>query len=214
MNEGPGRSLRSPPPHPVRRPAMKPVRETPSKLLAKNPYWVLDCWPTARGNQLIPQRASQKAIPLVVAQSRVLNRTKARNGVRGMKTRIPLPRGKERKRGKPHPKINLGITFRDSRRLTKQVIDSTLWNFKRRLKYKSDNTYAMILQLSSLLVGTVFQSSYVYHATLPYVGWLPGYANVRIKPNIRATRLLIEQILHCRSNAPLRRICNVINTRG
>jgi hypothetical protein len=131
-----------------------------------------------------------------------------------LKTRILLPKVRKRKRKNPPTKINVGKMFRSSRELNKQTIDSTLWNFKQRLKLKSDNTFAMMLQLSSLLTGIIFRSSYAYHATLPYIGWLPGYIYIRCKPNLCATRLLIEQVLHCRSNAPLDRILKVINSRG
>lgn len=204
--------MRSPPPKPVQSPAMLPVRETPLEPPILNPFRVLDCWPLAREGSQIPPGVTNANT--AQAQSQVLIKTRARNRNREMKTRILLPKGRKRKRGSPHPKINLGKMFRDSRKLNKNTIDSTLWNFKQRLKLKSDNTFAMILQLSSLLTGTVFRSSYVYHATLPYIGWLPGYVYVRCKPNLSATRLLIEQVLHCRSNAPLGRILEVINSRG
>lgn len=204
------------PSQPHQRSAQAPTREMSLKLLERNPFRVLASWPSARAEQIVPPGILHASTSLSQMQSVVLKRTNAQNQHRVATHRVPIPkgRGSGRKKGDVRRLPNLTSSFRESRKLTKQVIDTTLWNFYHRSKLKSDNTFAMMQQLSCLLVGTVFQTRYVYHATIPYIGTLPGYCRVQRQPNFASIRLLIKQILHCRSTAPLERIVHVINSRG
>lgn len=109
------------------------------------------------------------------------------------------------------PDIDLGPQFRNSERLSLEQAHSTLWKFKQRLKKKNDDTYAMMCRLSTLVKGVIIETHYYHHGTEPYLGHVPGFAKVKRKPNFYATRLIIEQILHCKNNGPIGRICNIIN---
>jgi hypothetical protein len=102
------------------------------------------------------------------------------------------------------------IAINIQRPLRNQV-EFTLWNFKHRLKKKDDRTYAMMCRLSTLVVGSVLRTNYVYQGCVPYCGYIPGYVRILGKPNFQATRLFINQILHCKNNAPIQLIMKVIN---
>jgi hypothetical protein len=86
-----------------------------------------------------------------------------------------------------------------------------LWNFKQRLKKKDDNTYAMMLRLQNIVVGTIMRTNYVYRGSAPYMMVMPGFALISGKPDFHATVLLIKQILHCNTNASYEKIIKIIN---
>jgi hypothetical protein len=116
------------------------------------------------------------------------------------KERIALP-VKDTMRGR-----NLGVVAKGMTQLTKQHVNSLLRSFKQCLKKKDDRSYAMMCRLSTLLVGSIFRTEYVYRECAPYCGHSSGYVRIMGKPSFAATRLIIEQILQCKSNAPIRLI--------
>jgi hypothetical protein len=127
------------------------------------------------------------------------------------KRKVRLPR---KERNERNTKTNLGIVAAEMQQLTKQHVDSLLSKFKQCLKKKDDRSYAMMSRLGTLLVGSIFRTEYVYQGCQPYCGYVPGYVRVLDKPSFFATRLIIEQILHCRNNAPIRLIEKVINQQS
>lgn len=126
--------------------------------------------------------------------------------------RVNLVRPPRQKGAKP--KINFGRGFQH---LTKpkefSFIHYTLCNFRIRRKRKDQETYAMMCRLSQLLVNVVFTTDYVYGGTLEYLDKVPGYVRIGRKPDFTATALLLKQVLLCRSNAPVSRLCMVINNQ-
>lgn len=145
-----------------------------------------------------------KALPLANRMQALLNEGARRTKRR--RERVPLPLKKEKNK---ENKINLSqcLNYPPPREVRKTV----LRNFKRRLKKKSDETYAMMCRLSTLIKGVIFKTHYVHHGSEEFVSCAPGYVRIEGKPSFQATRLLIENILHCRSNAPIGRIVEVIN---
>lgn len=108
--------------------------------------------------------------------------------------------------------VNVGKSFKHTKVPDRDRIKLTLSVFKQRLKTKDERTYAMMTRLQNILVGTIFRTEYVFHGASPYVGVCPGYAKVRKKPSFEATRLLVTQILHCRSNIPIQWVERIINS--
>jgi hypothetical protein len=108
-------------------------------------------------------------------------------------------------------KVNLGRYYVPSLLARKQAERVTRM-FRHKVKQKDRRSYTMLMRLSNLLTGIVFETSYVFYGTLDYVSKIPGYARVWRKPNISATCLLINQVLRCKTNAPLREIVQVINS--
>jgi hypothetical protein len=123
------------------------------------------------------------------------------------KERVNLP---PRNRVVQKEKINLGAMASNLKRLQKKHVSALLRNFKQCLKKKDDRTYAMMSRISTLLVGVIFETEYVYRGCIPYCGTVPGFVRILKKPNFLATRLIIEQILYCRSNVPIGLIEKVI----
>lgn len=92
------------------------------------------------------------------------------------------------------------------------MIDTTLWNFKQRLKEKSNRSYKMMCLLQDFIEGVIFKTHYVYCGTEPYLRLYPGFVKVVRKPSFLATRLIVKQILHCDCNDNLIEIVKVINS--
>jgi hypothetical protein len=109
------------------------------------------------------------------------------------------------------PLRDRGSDFSSSNSLCKRELEHTLWNFKHRLKKKDDRTYAMMQRLGCIVVGCFYETDYAYHGTLEFCSKKPGGVKVVKKPSFFATRLIIKQILHCRTNANKKIIARIIN---
>lgn len=107
---------------------------------------------------------------------------------------------------------NRGSSFSSNNHLNRMVINTTLWNFKQRLKLKNDSSYAMMCKLQNILKGVVFKTHYVYHGIVPYIRTYPGYVRVSRKPSFAATRLIVKHVLHCMTNNIQKEIVKVINS--
>lgn len=107
-------------------------------------------------------------------------------------------------------KTNLGPAIRWAPMLEKSRRDVVLRRFRQCLKAKCARTHEMLYRLSKILLNCVIRTSYVHVGTAPYVRCAPGYVKVWSQPSFFATRMLIYQILHCRTDSPIERICQVI----
>jgi len=68
------------------------------------------------------------------------------------------------------------------------------------LKTKSHKQKSLLENLQTALRGVVFETSFVYVSTSKYLRSAGGLVQVYKTPNLGATRLLLLQILRCRSN--------------
>lgn len=158
----------------------------------------------------LPNAQVLERVRLVNYQREVLNRQIRRE--RKRKEKIPLPNCPRKGRRKENKKINLGKSFSTGRKLNQSLAHYTLYNFKQRLKKKDDNSFAMLCRLSTILVGVSIKTHFYYQCTGLYCSSAPGWLRIDKKPNLRATCSLVEQILHCRTNANQNLIARIINS--
>jgi len=201
------------PPNQVEEPSMR--ESYLSKLVQERPLhasrFVNQSVATNAQRAAVTQRVPQEAMHRARNRQHQIQRvTLNRDHLKQLSVRrvIPVPC---RRNGVNVRKQNLRLRTRIFHRLCKSHNDALIRNFKQRLKRKDYRSYAMMCRLSTLLVGTVYETQYIYRGCVPYCGYIPGFVRIAAKPNFRATRLFIEQVLHCRSNALIERIRMVID---
>lgn len=208
MNEGQGKPSRSS----NGRPRIPPInRKETGRVLDRVQMSLRSQKPqTTQGSQWDVQRNPKHSSilereNLILNQVMTLNRSIKKKVRRREKVPLPAPKG-------PGTKRNLGSSFFSRSNISDYVLHYTLYNFKSRLKKKDDRTYAMMTRLSSLIVGVHFETKYVYHGAQLYCSSGHGCARIDSKPNFWHTRLFIEQILQCRTNANKKLIARIINS--
>lgn len=164
----------------------------------------------SEGSDCHPQISYHKK--LISTQSQAVRTETQRRKGRRLKLPPPAIPKRGNVKGKEKPKINFGPEF-STMKSPKNFghIDITLRNFRQRRKRKDHESYAMMSRLSSLLVNVVFATSYVHVGTAEFLDHVPGYVRIGRRPNFAATALLLKQVLLCRCNGPITRLCRVIN---
>jgi hypothetical protein len=80
----------------------------------------------------------------------------------------------------------------------------------RLLRHKTDSSYRILTQVQELLIGTVYESEFYYHACSPYLRGRAGKLLVSRKPSLGSSRLILTQLLRVKSNFPWKRLESVI----
>jgi hypothetical protein len=168
--------------------------------------------PREVGHTNLKNKSIEVAKSAVAYYKKEFWRTKTRNNVThhvhlGNKIRVNLPPS----RYKISQSKNLGPPVKD--RPLKKCCEGLriMRDFNSVMKSKGDKSLVMITRLSSILVGTTFKSNYFYLDCTPFVMFKSGHVLINQRPSIRATRLLLEQVLFCNSNADLNRIQHAIS---
>lgn len=78
------------------------------------------------------------------------------------------------------------------------------------LQQKTDRSFEILTQVQGLLVGTVYESEFFYHACSPYLRGCAGKILVSRKPSLGSSRLILTQLLRVKSNFPWKRLEAVI----
>lgn len=76
----------------------------------------------------------------------------------------------------------------------------------RLLREKTGESFRILSEAQSLLVGTAFESEFYYHACSPYLRGRAGKLLVSRKPSLGSSRLILTQLLRVRSNFPWERL--------
>jgi hypothetical protein len=128
-------------------------------------------------------------------------------------TANPKGRASERKELRyPKRGHNYGRHFNRSHlRPVKTDVKSIIDSFNKMVKQRDKRSFDAIKKLSTLLEGITFESAYAFIGTSNYLQHVPGYYIVISKPDFHATRLLLPQILRCKSNVKLDRLVKVID---
>jgi len=74
------------------------------------------------------------------------------------------------------------------------------------LQQKTDKSYQILAKAQDLLVGTIYESVFYYHACSPYMKGAAGKLLVSRKPSLGAARLILTQLLRVRSSFPWERL--------
>jgi hypothetical protein len=80
----------------------------------------------------------------------------------------------------------------------------------RLLRDKTDESFRVLNVVQDLLIGTVFESEFYYHACSPYLRGRAGKLLVSRKPSLGSSRLILTQLIRVRSNFPWKRLESVI----
>jgi hypothetical protein len=78
------------------------------------------------------------------------------------------------------------------------------------LQQKTDKSFRILSIVQDLLVGTVFESEFYYHACSPYLRGRAGKLLVSRKPSLGSSRLILTQLRRGKSNVPWERLESVI----
>jgi hypothetical protein len=70
------------------------------------------------------------------------------------------------------------------------------------LQQKTDRSFRILTRVQDLLVGTIFESKFFYHATAPYLRACSGKLLVSRKPSLGTSRLFLTQLLRVKSSFP------------
>jgi len=80
----------------------------------------------------------------------------------------------------------------------------------RLLREKTDESYRILSVVQGLLIGTVYESEFFYHACSPYLRGRAGKLLVSRKPSLGSSRLILTQLIRVKSNFPWKRLESVI----
>lgn len=70
------------------------------------------------------------------------------------------------------------------------------------VKRKDDKSLRTLKMIGELLEGTTFRSSFVYHSATPYLRHADDLVQIYRKPSIGQIRLLLHQLLRCKTSFP------------
>jgi hypothetical protein len=76
----------------------------------------------------------------------------------------------------------------------------------RMLKQRTDQSFRFLTKCQGLIKGTAFETDFLYLLATPYFRFARGMVMCYRTPNLGATRLIMQQILRCRSNFPWGRL--------
>jgi hypothetical protein len=80
----------------------------------------------------------------------------------------------------------------------------------RMLQRKTDNSFRVLTRVQDLLIGTVLESKFYYHACAPYLKACAGKLLISRKPSLGSSRLILTQLLRVKSNFPWGRLESII----
>lgn len=74
------------------------------------------------------------------------------------------------------------------------------------LKQRTDKSLEFLTKCQGLLIGTAYETNFIYLLAGPYLRHARGMVMCYRTPSLGATRLILQQILHCRNNFPWERL--------
>jgi hypothetical protein len=120
---------------------------------------------------------------------------------RKRKAKCPTPRNPV---NRPHP--NLGRVMKEFPLVRIRPKGPLCGIVARILRQKTDESFRTLEVVQDLLVGSVFESEFYYHACSPYLRGRAGKLLVSRKPSIGSSRLILTQLLRVKSNFPWERL--------
>lgn len=113
---------------------------------------------------------------------------------------------KTKRSGDKSRRSNLGPTMKRHPLDTKRPKGTQCVLISKILRDKSHRGNRFVEHVQRLLKGTIFETDFVYVSCTPYLRTAEKFVVVNSTPSMGQTRLLLHQILRCRSNFPWDRL--------